>query len=101
MSNYSRGRRLEWKFKKYLEGIGFVVFRCAGSKPVDLIALSPEHRYLVECKSSKISKDELERKLDMAFKAGCDLMVAVPGRAWLYHMPMDKPRPFSTAEFTW
>jgi len=36
--NYIRGRRFEYRVKEALEKDGWIVFRCAGSKPVDLIA---------------------------------------------------------------
>ena len=37
-SRYARGRLKEYRVKAELERRGYLVFRCAGSKPVDLIA---------------------------------------------------------------
>lgn len=67
-SSYVRGRRFEYKVKKALEKEGWVVFRCAGSRPVDLIALKPGVMpCLIECKYSSnpvekpnLSPSELE-----------------------------------------
>ena len=85
IKKYAKGRRLEYRVKEYLEGHGLVVFRCAGSKPVDLVVLGEgKVPVLVECKSTKISKKELEEKLLLASKAGCKLVVAVPGKGWTF-----------------
>jgi hypothetical protein len=54
---YLKGYRLELNVKKALDKVGLHVFRCAGSKPVDLVAV---HNYvtkhevlLVECKTEQ------------------------------------------------
>ncbi|MEM3692448.1 MAG: hypothetical protein QXI39_00285 [Candidatus Bathyarchaeia archaeon] len=52
MNNYVKGRMLEYKVKKYLESLGWTVFRCAGSKPLDLIAIRDGKAIAVECKAS-------------------------------------------------
>lgn len=93
MKGYYKGRRLEWKFKKKLEVKGYTVFRCAGSKPVDLVALKGEtkERILVECKHKIISGSELMKKLNLANRAGCDLIVAYPGKAILYYCVLGRP----------
>jgi len=41
MGNYNRGRKYEYEVKKQFEKAGWRVFRCAGSKPIDLIAFYP------------------------------------------------------------
>jgi len=51
--NYRKGYRFEHRVKRYLERKGYKVFRIAGSKPIDLIALSSNRVYLIECKSRK------------------------------------------------
>ena len=51
--NYRKGYRFEHRVKRYLEKKGYKVFRIAGSKPIDLIALAPKRVYLIECKSRK------------------------------------------------
>ncbi len=51
--NYRKGYRFERRVKRYLEKKGYRVFRIAGSKPIDLIAIAPKRVYLIECKSRK------------------------------------------------
>ena len=51
---YRKGYLFEIRVKKYLERRGYRVFRAAGSKPLDLIALSHENIYLIECKARSI-----------------------------------------------
>ena len=51
VSNYSKGRNLEYSVKERLKGLGYMVFRCAGSRPVDLIAIKEGKILLVECKT--------------------------------------------------
>jgi len=52
VSFYRRGRSFEYTVKKKLETLGYRVFRCAGSKPIDLIAISKEMgTVLIECKA--------------------------------------------------
>ncbi len=41
MSQYERGRRWEWRVRIRLENSGWLVCRCAGSKPFDLLAFHP------------------------------------------------------------
>jgi len=50
-SRYEKGRRLEYAVKRRLEAAGYTVFRCAASRPCDLIAIKQESFLLVECKS--------------------------------------------------
>lgn len=65
MSNYARGRRLEYKIRDELEGMGAeLVVRSAGSKgPIDLIAFFPLEReiYLVQVKGKGLSGRELAK----------------------------------------
>ena len=63
---YQKGRRFEYKVKKYLQNAGFTVFRCAGSKPIDLIAVKKNNHpvlLLIECKKSCILPERERRKL--------------------------------------
>lgn len=63
---YQKGRRFEYKVKKYLQNAGFTVFRCAGSKPIDLIAVKKNSHpvlLLIECKKSCILPERERRKL--------------------------------------
>jgi len=50
-SNVRRGRTLEYAVRERLRDTGYVVFRCAGSRPVDLIAFKDKQVLLVECKA--------------------------------------------------
>jgi Holliday junction resolvase len=96
IKKYAKGRRLEWRFKKYLEERGWRAFRCAGSKPVDLIALREGKVCIVECKTSRISKKELQEKLSMARAVKCGLMVVMLGQGRSYFPPEYEP-----FEFEW
>ncbi|GIV52389.1 MAG: hypothetical protein KatS3mg038_2921 [Candidatus Kapaibacterium sp.] len=65
MSNYTRGRQLEYDAKRYFEERGYLVIRSAGSKsPVDLVCLHPSlPPLLVQCKygAARLSKQDRER----------------------------------------
>ena len=50
-SNYIKGRNLEYQAKEHLRTLGYTAFRCAGSRPVDLIAIRNGAILLVECKA--------------------------------------------------
>ena len=79
MAHYRKGRRFEYHVKHHLEQQGYAVFRCAGSRPVDLVALKPgEPPLLVECKYGKSKLTEADRKalLELARKAGARLILA-------------------------
>jgi Holliday junction resolvase len=58
--NYVKGANFERKVKKFYEGLGYLVFRTAGShSPADLIAFSPLKNMkewnpiLIQCKNTK------------------------------------------------
>lgn len=55
MNRYAKGRRNEWKSKKYLEARGFTCFRTAGShSDWDIIAIKKAHPLmLVQVKTNK------------------------------------------------
>lgn len=57
---YLKGKAFEHRVKKYLEKKGYTVFRLAGSKPADLIAINSQTIYIIECKYAKKS---ITRKL--------------------------------------
>ncbi len=61
--SYKKGYRFERRVKTYLEKKGYRVFRLAGSKPADLIAINNETIYIVECKSNKYIRKEAKTKL--------------------------------------
>ena len=52
-SNYSKGRGLEYTVRKKLQALGYTVFRCAGSRPVDLVAVKQGQILILECKVGK------------------------------------------------
>ena len=76
-ARYYKGRQFEYKVKKFLESLGFVVFRCAGSKPLDLIALRAGLKpILIECKTTKyIPKDQRDIEKALAQRAGAELII--------------------------
>ena len=79
MSRYYKGRRFEYKVKRDLEKKGYLVFRLAGSKPIDLIALKRGEIVFVECKTHKnISAGELDKLREMAVKVGARAVVVTP-----------------------
>ncbi len=55
---YRKGYRFEHRVKKHLEKLGYKVFRLAGSKPIDLIAvkIGGKTTYYIECKTTKYTK---------------------------------------------
>jgi hypothetical protein len=72
VSNYTRGANFEYRVKKHFEGLGFEVYRSAGShSPADLIALKRKFRpLLIQCKYGKggIRPSELETLVGAARK---------------------------------
>jgi len=61
--NYNRGRRFEYRVKKFFEDLGFYVVRSAGSKGLaDLVIIKNGESRLVQCKygCGFISKKEYE-----------------------------------------
>ena len=63
------GRRLEYAVRRKLKSVGFVVFRCAGSRPVDLVAFRDGKILLVECKTGlnpRLPEPQAKRILDIA-----------------------------------
>ncbi len=55
---YLKGRYFEYRVKEYLSKKGYLVFRLAGSKPIDLIAYKDHKLYLIECKYNPKSIDK-------------------------------------------
>jgi Holliday junction resolvase len=77
--SYKKGRRLEYRVRDYLRRNGWAVFRCAASKPVDLIALKDGAKpMLIECKygSSHPTKKEKADLVELALKAGAYPIIA-------------------------
>ena len=83
---FRKGRRFEYKVRDKLIKAGFRVFRCAGSKPIDLIAISKNSDgkpivLLIECKKSCILPERERRKLiRLAKETGGIPIFAYPDR---------------------
>jgi len=84
VSNYRKGCRFEYEVAKELRALGWMIFRCAGSKPVDLLAIRyhewgfPEVR-IVECKLDPTVKEEDIKKLaNLSFKIQAPVYLVKP-----------------------
>jgi len=88
MTRYKKGRKFEHKVRKLLEQHSFKVFRCAASKPLDLIAVKNGLVYFIECKSHIFFSGkewwrlrELSRQLShpiyIFFKVGSQIRIRV------------------------
>jgi Holliday junction resolvase len=74
--NYVKGANFERKIKKFYEGLGYLVFRTAGShSPADLIAFPPLGNMkewqpmLIQCKATdKVGLNEMEELKIIALK---------------------------------
>jgi len=63
MSNYFKGRRIEYEAKQLLETLGYTVCRTAGShSPFDLIAFNRFKLRLIQCKYTA-SKGSFKREM--------------------------------------
>ena len=52
-ANYRRGYGLEYKVKKMMENLGYMVLRSPASKSYsDLIAFDKKHKFLIQCKKT-------------------------------------------------
>jgi len=71
IKTYQKGRNFEYQVKKLLQSQGFTVFRCASSKPLDLVAFKLGKVLLVECKTSlNISEKDKEKLGQWSAKLG-------------------------------
>jgi len=83
MSTKAKGRRFEYRVRDHFRERGYAVFRCAGSKPIDLIAIKKgEPVLLIECKSSSrgVGKVELEKLIELGERTGARVLLARPGK---------------------
>jgi len=67
---YAKGRAFEYQVKRLLENQGYIVFRCAGSKPLDLVAFRMGKVLVCECKTGSISAKDRERLGEWSVKLG-------------------------------
>ena len=68
-SRKTKGRLLEYAVRRKLRALGYYVFRCAGSRPVDLIAMKEGKTLLIECKSGlnpHLTPKQRDRILEIA-----------------------------------
>ncbi|MDH7506544.1 MAG: hypothetical protein QHH15_01985 [Candidatus Thermoplasmatota archaeon] len=70
IKTYYKGRNFEYQVKKLLEKQGFIVFRCASSKPLDLVAFRMGKVLVCECKTSLISEKDREKLGEWSVKLG-------------------------------
>jgi len=76
---YERGRRFEYRVKRFLEGEGWVVIRSAGSKPIDLVAFKDGVILFIECKKrGYVPKEQREYQEGLARRAGAMYVVVTP-----------------------
>ncbi|MFB3889879.1 MAG: hypothetical protein ACE14S_10345 [Candidatus Bathyarchaeia archaeon] len=61
MANYHKGRAFEYQVKKRLLKDGYTVFRFAGSKPLDLVALRNGKVMFCECKTYRATIEDKEK----------------------------------------
>ena len=79
-SNYAKGRTLEHAVRDRLRAEGYTVFRCAGSRPVDLVAIREGKILLVECKAEKhpsLTPKQLKHILEISEKVHGSVVLAV------------------------
>lgn len=91
---YVKGRRFEYQVKRLLESQGFTVFRLAGSKPLDLVAVRNGKVMFVECKANpSISGVDRDRLGKWSFKLGCPVSLFLKdGNSILVEFFEAKPR---------
>ena len=78
-TNYERGRRFEYRVKRFLEGEGWVVIRAARSKPIDLVALRDGVVLFIECKKrGYVPRDQKDYQEGLARRAGATYIVVTP-----------------------
>lgn len=83
MTQYAKGRRLEWKVRKDLVGNGYLVVRAAGSKgdtKADLIAIKPGQILFVQVKDDgALPPAEWDRLVEVAGWVGAIPVLAAKG----------------------
>jgi Holliday junction resolvase len=79
-STQTKGRQLEYAVRRTLQSLGFVVLRCAGSRPVDLIAFREGTIFLVECKTGvnpRLPEQQAKRILRLAEKISATFLLTI------------------------
>lgn len=72
MNEYRKGYNFERRVRIYLEKLGYIVFRAAGSKPIDLIVTNGKKTFIIECKVDKsyVRKRDINRLIEYHNKTG-------------------------------
>ena len=67
----------EYKIRQILNEDGFLVIKCARSKPFDLIAIKRGVTYLIEIKgkNTRYPKEQYERQVKLAHKAEANMAI--------------------------
>lgn len=86
MSQYRKGRSAENYLKKRLIATGYKVFRIAGSKPADLIAVNETDILLIEVKSYRLTEGMLQKEA----RRLADLCEGTPMTPCVIHKPDGK-----------
>ncbi|MEM2173105.1 MAG: restriction endonuclease [Thermoproteota archaeon] len=75
---YLSGYRFEQRVRKLFEKNGFTVFRSAGSKQIDLIAVKCGHVFLIECRKDEacFSRNDLGKLRRLAERTGLRVILA-------------------------
>ncbi|MEV4127481.1 hypothetical protein [Nocardia sp. NPDC049707] len=78
MTQYRRGRDLEYAVRDHLQAEGYETFRSAGSRsPIDVIGFKPRHTVFVQCKlDGRCPPSERAELLRVAALAGAVPIVA-------------------------
>lgn len=80
MSNYDRGRALEYRARDALRSDGYLVVRAAGSKgPADLLAFKPGQTLAVNCKLAALPAAEWDAFWHLCCELGWTPLLATPG----------------------
>jgi len=73
MTKYTQGRTFEYRIVEILRDEGFLfVSRFPGSKRFDILAWDGKELYLIECKSGRYSKSEIEKKAKEALEVNAN-----------------------------
>ncbi len=65
--SYKKGRNFEYAVKSFIEEMGYIVFRSAGSHGLwDLIAVRGEEVLLVQCKLQQLFVEDVLKRLVVA-----------------------------------
>jgi hypothetical protein len=70
MDTAAKGRRFEYAIRNIFLNQGYVVGRCAASKPWDLTVATTRATYAIECKASKPNLRQTYKELQMKLMIG-------------------------------